>query len=441
VGNGVLAMHGGSPAVDRRLLRRGPDVAEDDLTAGREAMARGESSVFGRNVLALQDEFAAHLGRRFCLAVDTGTAACHAAMIGAGIGPGDEVLTSALSFTATPMSILLAEGTPVFADIDPHTFEMDLVDAERLVTPRTRAVFPVHVHGLVSDMGAVTAFARRHDLTVVEDAAQATGGTFDGRLAGSWGRTAAFSLNKAKPWESSEGGLVVCDDEDVFRAVKLLCRLGEEREPLADGQVRNYSSEYVGLNYRMLDNTAAVARSKFTRLPRRLAQARSNMAILGRRLSAITGVTPPLVPPERESTFAYVRVLLDPAVHEWEGPATEFRDRVICALRAEGVPVTVWQLRPLPAMPLLLKPPTVYRPGMVEEPLGEWDPTAYPVTVAVLDSSIILGEQPYMLHDQPSQVVVQIADAFEKVVEHIGDVMVGDYEPLVERPPIRVAHV
>jgi perosamine synthetase len=200
-----LALLGGSPAVDVTQKVKWPIVTEADKKAVRRVLDEGplwalgaEDGLYAPEMNTLEKEFASFVGATYALACNGGTAALHMAVSAAGVAPGDEVVTSAYSFLATPVSILHNGGVPIFADIDPRTYNIDVADMERKITPRTKALIPVHVHGVPADMDAINAIAARHGLIVIEDACQAPGSTYKGRPCGSLGHMAAFSLNGTK---------------------------------------------------------------------------------------------------------------------------------------------------------------------------------------------------------------------------------------------------
>ena len=187
--------------------RRWPILTDADRAAVARVLDRGVLSGAGApEAKALEAEFAAVVGRRFCLATNSGTSALHIALAAAGVGPGDEVIVPALSFIATAQAVLHQGAIPLFADVEPDTYNIDTADAARRATSRTRAIVPVHLHGLPADMDAIGALARHHGLTVVEDAAQAHGATYKGRAAGTLGAMAAFSLNSTKNLPAGRAG-------------------------------------------------------------------------------------------------------------------------------------------------------------------------------------------------------------------------------------------
>jgi dTDP-4-amino-4,6-dideoxygalactose transaminase len=191
---------------------------------------------------------------RHCLAVNSGTSALHLALLAAGVGPGDEVITVSMTFVATTAAILYSGARPVFVDVDPVTWTMDPKLIEAAITPRTRAILPVHLHGLMADMGAIMEIARRHNLVVIEDAAQAHGAEYKGRRAGSIGDLGCFSFYPGKNLGAyGEGGAVVSDQPEFARRISLLRDWGQESK---------YNHVVPGYNYRMDGIQGAVLKVK-----------------------------------------------------------------------------------------------------------------------------------------------------------------------------------
>jgi dTDP-4-amino-4,6-dideoxygalactose transaminase len=384
-------------------LQRWPILTDADRQAIARVLDRGVLSGAGApEVKALEAEFAAAVGTRFCLATNSGTSALHIALAAAGVGPGDEVIVPALSFIATAQAVLHQGATPVFADVDAGTYNIDPADADRRVTSRTRAIVPVHLHGLPADMDAIDALARRHRLTVVEDAAQAHGALYKGRAVGTLGEMAAFSLNSTKNLPAGEGGLFVTDSEDFYARAARVRFDGLEppskwsaTHPLddeADGH-----ATLRGWMYLPGELTSALARSQLQRLAETTARSQRNAARLGERLAGLPGVDPPRIPPDRTHVFHKYRVRLDPERAGLRlGPAA-LRDRVLEALRADGVEAVRWQTAPLPAHPLF-----AFR-------------ESYPNAEGALASTLVIGSQSYPLFAQPLDVVDAWAAGFEKV--------------------------
>jgi dTDP-4-amino-4,6-dideoxygalactose transaminase len=226
-----------------------------------DAIARvlaSTSFVLGPEAEAFEMEFAAYCGVRHAVAVNSGTSALHLALLAAGIGKGDEVITTPMTFVATTAAILYAGATPVFVDIDPRTGNIDVGRIEAAVTSRTKAILPVHLHGLMADMDRITNIARRHGLVVIEDAAQAHGAEYRGRRSGSIGDVGCFSFYPAKNLGAfGEGGALVTDNADIAISAKRLRDWG---------QASKYNHLVHGYNYRMDAVQAAVLRVKLPHL-------------------------------------------------------------------------------------------------------------------------------------------------------------------------------
>ena len=383
--------------------QRWPILTDADRRAVERVLDRGVlSGAAAPEMRALEAEFAAFLGGGLCLATNSGTAAIHLALGAAGLGPGDEVIVPALSFIATAQAVLHQGATPVFADVDARTFAIDPVSAAARVTSRTRAIIPVHLHGLPADMDALNALAERAGLIVIEDAAQAHGALYRGRPVGRLGAMAAFSLNSTKNLPAGEGGLFVTGSERLCGLAERIRFDGldppskwQPTHPLDDEADALASCR--GFMYLPGELTAAVARAQLARLAETSARAQRNGAGLTARLAQLPGVMPPLVPPDRTHVYHKYRVRLDAEVLGVKMSAPALRDHALKALQAEGCEAVIWQRVPLPSHPLF----------------SETAP--YPVTRAVLDDSLIVGSQSYPLFAQPLEVVEAWADAFERV--------------------------
>jgi dTDP-4-amino-4,6-dideoxygalactose transaminase len=199
--------------------------------------------VLGPEVAAFEERFAGYCNVKHCAALNTGTSALHLALLAAGIRPGDEVITVSMTFVATTAAILYCGAKPVFVDVDPRTWTMDPNLIEAAITPRTRAILPVHLHGLMADMDPIMAVARRHKLVVIEDAAQSHGAEYKGRRAGSMGDVGCFSFYPGKNLGAyGEGGAVVTNSVELARQMRLLRDWGQESK---------YNHVVHGYNYRM----------------------------------------------------------------------------------------------------------------------------------------------------------------------------------------------
>jgi dTDP-4-amino-4,6-dideoxygalactose transaminase len=351
---------------------------------------------------ALEAEFAELVGARFCLATNSGTAALHLALGAAGVGPGDEVIVPALSFVATAQAVLQRGATPVFADVDPGSYTLDAAEAAARITGRTRAIMPVHLHGLPADMHPIITLAERHGLVVIEDAAQAHGATYRGRPVGTIGAMGAFSLNSTKNLPAGEGGLFVTSSEELYRRAARIRFDGLEpaskwdpSHPLDDEA--DSLATTTGWMYLPGELTCALARAQLQALAATTRRAQRNAARIGARLAALPGVAPPTTPGDRTHVFHKYRVRLDPTAAGLRCGAPALRDRLLEALRAEGVEAVLWQRVPLPAHPVF---------GCAER---------FRHAAAALDGSLVIGSQSYPLFAQPPGVVDAWADAFEKI--------------------------
>jgi dTDP-4-amino-4,6-dideoxygalactose transaminase len=240
--------------------------------------------VLGEEVAAFEREFAAYCGAGECIALNSGTSALHLALLAAGIGPGDEVITVPFTFVATVSSIVYTGATPVFVDIDPVYYTMDPAAIEARITPRTKAIMPVHLYGQAADMDPILEVARRRRLIVIEDAAQAHGAEYKGRRCGSMGDIAAFSFYPGKNLGAyGEGGAAVTNDPHHARTMRILRDWGQERK---------YEHRVKGYNYRMDGIQGAILRVKLRHLEAwteaRRARARRYDALLSNG-----SVTPP----------------------------------------------------------------------------------------------------------------------------------------------------
>src|SRR6185437_9313439 len=222
-----------------------------------EAAARvldGCQFALGNEVAAFEEEFAAYVGARFAAGVNTGTSALHLALLAGGVGPGDEVITVSHTFMATVSAIRYAGAKPVLVDIDPASYTMDPRLVEGAITPRTRAIVPVHLYGQPADLDPILAVAKKHDLLVIEDACQAHGAEYKRRLVGGIGHMAAFSFSPGKNLGAcGEAAAFVTSDPDIIAKVRMLRDWGQEKR---------YHHVLEGFNYRMDNLQGAFLRVK-----------------------------------------------------------------------------------------------------------------------------------------------------------------------------------
>jgi perosamine synthetase len=267
-------------------------LTESEIGAAVDVLKSG-SLRQGPKVAALEQSFADFTGARFAVASSSGTSALHLAYL-TFLKPGDEVLVPSFTFIATASAVILAGGTPVFCDIDPETFNMDVADAARKITPRTKALGPVHLFGNACAVAPLQSLAAKHGLKIVWDAAQAHGTLYAGQDVGSLGDFVCYSFYPTKNLFVGEGGITLTDSEEAARLMRLYRSHGEGEK---------YQHTVIGYNYRMTDVEAAIGLAQMERLPGMLARRRDNGARLTDGLAGIDGLTPQRV--EDNSQHAY----------------------------------------------------------------------------------------------------------------------------------------
>ena len=232
-----------------------PLIGEEEKRAVMEVL---DSSVLaqGPKVAAFEEAFARMVGVKYAIATSSGTTALHTALLAHGISAGDEVITPSFTFIASANSVLYVGARPVFVDIDPATFNLDPAKIEAAITPRTKAIMPVHLFGLTADMDPIMEIARKHGLIVIEDACQSHGAQYKGKQAGSMG-TGCFSMYPTKNITSAEGGVITTDDAEIAES----CRVIRQH-----GMRRRYYHDELGFNFRMTDVHAAIGLAQLQKL-------------------------------------------------------------------------------------------------------------------------------------------------------------------------------
>ena len=263
-------------------------------TAVLKVLASGQY-VLGDEVEAFENEFAAFCGAQYGVAVNTGTSALHLALLAAGVGPGDEVVTVPFTFVATAAAIGMAGARPVFVDIDPVSFTMDPAQLDKAITSRTKAIIPVHLYGQMADMDAIMAIALRHRIPVIEDACQAHGASYRGEGAGSIGLSGCFSFYPGKNLGAcGEGGIVVTSDPAQARKMRMLRDWGQEQR---------YHHLVKGFNYRMDALQGAILRVKLRHLDDWTEARRQIAQRYGTQLRGSNVASPPAELPGRRHVY------------------------------------------------------------------------------------------------------------------------------------------
>jgi dTDP-4-amino-4,6-dideoxygalactose transaminase len=356
-----------------------PDLGQEEIAAVTEVIESGMIAQ-GRKVKELEERWAEFVGVKHAIATANGTLALMSIFSGIGLEPGDEVITVSHTFAATANAILSTGATPVFVDIEPDTYVIDAKQIERAITPRTRAICPVHLFGLVADMDMIRAIADRHGLVVVEDACQAHGATFRGAMAGSFGH-GAFSLYATKNMTTAEGGFVTTNDDQLADWLRLYRN---------QGMRTRYQFEMLGYNYRMTDIAAAIGHRQLDKLPRNTARRQAIAA----RYDAAFGELPiglPVVPDGRVHVY-----------HQYTLNVGGARDAILADLREAGVGADVYY--PLP----------VHRQSYIQERGLHAD---LPVTDAAAAQTLALPMFPGLTDAEQDTVIDAVSTAVER---HLG---------------------
>ena len=325
----------------------------------------------GPKVAALEEKFTNLCGVKHAIATSSGTTALHIALLAHGIGPGDEVITTPFTFIASANSILFTGAKPVFVDIEEDTFNIDPEQIEQAITPKTKAILPVHLYGYVCDMKAIGEIAKKHNLVIIEDACQAVGAEFQGQVAGSFG-TGTFSLYATKNIMSGEGGMITTDDDHIAEQCKLLRSHGM--------QVRYYH-DMLGYNFRMSDLHAAIGLAQFDRLDLFTEKRQYNAQYLSDHLNTV--VTPQVKPGYKHVWHQYtIRI---------EGERD--RDAAIQALTQAGIGTGVFY--PVP----------VHQQGYIKDMIGE---QSFPVSEMLAKEVISLPVHPQVSQADLDMIVREV---------------------------------
>lgn len=346
------ALLGGLP------LRPAGQPSENTIGAAEKAavlrvLERGELSGFigsaganfwgGEEVQALEGDFKAHFGVKHAIAVNSATSGLHCAVSSTGVGPGDEVIVSPYTMSASATAILMTGAVPIFADIEDETFGLDPASVEANITPYTRGIMAVNIFGHPARLGELRAIADRHNLFLIEDNAQAPDASYQGRKTGTIGDLGVFSFNRHKTMQSGEGGVIVTNDDRLALKAALMRNHGEA--VVADMGVVDIVNT-AGLNLRMTEMEAAVARVQFARLPALNEQRIRNATRINEGLKDIAGIVPPVVAPDCTHVYYMQAIRFD------ERQTGLSRELFSKAMAAEGFYARSGYLRPLYLEPL-----------------------------------------------------------------------------------------
>lgn len=441
----ALALTGGSPLVDEHAALRGkwPVTIEQDFAAIKKAYDNDDFSGRGsKEIAALEQIFSEKHSNMYATALNSGTAALHAALIALDIEPGDEVLVPNLTFVATAVAVLHSLAIPVFVDIDPTTYNISPADLENRITPRTKAVIVVHMHGFPAQMDEITAICKRHNLKLIEDVAQAPGATYKGRLLGTIGDASAFSLMSQKNIATcGEGGVLLVKTLEQKNKAEMLRIYGEI---IGEDGTRMYNSYSLGWNYTLNPIQAAMAAVQLERFDNLTARIQEKGRQLNAGLNQFAWVRPQMEAPSTTGVFHFYRVRLQ---HDsFTGKRSGlFRRAMQEALNAEGLNARFYQNTPVSGQ-IIFREKKAYGKGLpwslnpnVTYDYGVDD---YPNTLDVLRSTLVLGAissaPGYLLQDGTVETYIEgfakLDRNMDKIVAYANKI--NDYRDPWEDVPV-----
>jgi perosamine synthetase len=315
-----------------------PRIGEEEIKAVVKVMSSSQLTNAlgaGPTVTHFEDNFAEFAGVKHAIAMNTGTAALHSALVAAGVRKGDEVILPSFTFVATVEAVIMAGGRPVFADINPENYHLSSHEIEKNLTKNTKAILPVDLYGLPVDIEPIKEIADEHDLAIVEDAAQAHGAIYSGKPAGTLADAACWSFYASKNITTGEGGLVTTNNDEIAETLRLIRTHGEKTK---------YASVMLGYNYRMSEIQAAIGMVQLERLPLFLSRRRENAKRLTKLLAASDRLKLPEESEEQQHSWYLYTVRLSNATENE-------RNRIVEQLRQKEIGSEVYYATPVHLMP------------------------------------------------------------------------------------------
>jgi perosamine synthetase len=348
-----LALLGGKKVREKPFPPH-PIIGEEEKTAVMQVLESGKLSTFiaspgghflgGEKIRQFERDFASYYGLKYAVAFNSATSALHASVAACGVKAGEEVIVPPYTFTSTATCALMHNAIPVFVDIKPDIFCLDPAQIESAITPRTRAIIPVHLFGHAADMDEITAIAKNHNLKVIEDCAQAPGGIYKGRYVGTMGDCGIFSFQETKNIMTGEGGMLITNDEGITEIARMVRNHGEVI--LESQKQRTYRSDILGWGYRMTELEAALGIEQLKKLDKLNSQRIALANYLSESLTPIDGLIPPVVYPYVKHVYYSYPLKYD------EDKIGIPRELFIKALTAEGIPFGAGYVRPLYLNPI-----------------------------------------------------------------------------------------
>ncbi len=390
-----LAIFGGTSvrSTDRPLEDRWPETRQEDMEAVNRIFESGEFvGIHSSEVEEFEKEYADYVGSEYALALGSGTASLHAAVVAAGCQPGDEVIIPALTFVASANAVLHQVCIPVFVDIDSRTYNIDPSSVEEKISPRTRAIMAVDLHGLPSDYDALRIISSKHGLVIIGDAAHAMGASYKGQKVGGLADITGASIMPAKQLATcGEGGMFSTNHLEYYNRASMIRMFGEV---IQKDQPRAYNSYTLGYNYRINPVQAAYGRSQLRRLDEYASLFQANGTYLAKGLKELKGIEPPFIPEGCTHVYHMFRMKFNPTDAGLSIEAGRFAQAVQNAMAAEGLPLRFYQNAPVPGQ-------TIFRS---KEGFGHGIPWSlpgareitynieeYPVTLDTLNTTRCIG--------------------------------------------------
>jgi perosamine synthetase len=356
-----------------------PDVGEEEIEAVSRVL-RGPILTNGPETAAFEREFAGLHGAEHGVAFANGTVALVGLFAALGIGPGDEVIVPSLTFVSSATSIVYAGATPVFADVDPETFNLDPADVARRLSPRVKGILAVHYGGQPADLAELSTLASDAGAVLLEDAAEAHGARYRGRHVGTWGSAGMFSFTPTKNITTGEGGMVITGDGELAQRLRLLRN---------HGQVSPYEHAVLGCNWRLSEMQAAMGRAQTAKLEAILARKRTLASDLDRYLHAVAGVQAPVVRDDRDHVHMLYTVKLATA-------DAARRDAVIDDLAQQGIEARV------------------YFPPVHRQPIFRDRPADVPVTDDLVGRILSVPMHSLLTDDDVADIAASLASALDR---------------------------
>ena len=278
-----------------------PIIGEEEIENVVEVLKSGMIAQ-GPKVMEFEEKFANWIGAKYGIATNSGTSALHVALLACGIGEGDEVITTPFTFIASGNAIVYTGATPVFADIDLDTYTIDPDKIEDLITDKTKAILPVQLYGQAADMDKIREIAEKHDLKIIEDAAEAHGAEYNGEKVGTLGDMACFSFYPTKNMTTSEGGMITTDDEELAKKAQMF---------RAHGASERYHHDEIGYNFRMTDIAAAIGLAQLKVIDEFNDKRISNANYLNEQLKDVEGIVTPKSPDNYKHVYHQYTILVE----------------------------------------------------------------------------------------------------------------------------------